>query len=177
MVGTYDPAEPLAQLIRQLEKERQFTQEGGQTIDDAMMVSKCITILAQTAMLNKDIREWRRETTNQKTWVNYNTFYRQACREKRRETTTTGRWGHTVAIKKIYGVPTTPPEEHHEAIDNLHTIVQGIQTKNYKLEGLAQSNEVLTSSNTAVMAQLAHMTGTIDVMQTQLKMLAYAPTN
>ena len=39
-----------------------------------------------------------------------------------------------------------------------------MQTQNNELEGLAQSNAVLTSSNSAVMAQLAHMTVTINAM-------------
>ena len=45
------------------------------------------------------------------------------------------------------------------------------------MERLAQANEVLTSYNTAVMAQLAQMTMTMNDMQEHLKMLASAPTN
>ena len=41
-----------------------------------------------------------------------------------------------------------PPEDPHEMLDNLHIIIQGIQTQSYKLEGLAQSNELLTIPNT-----------------------------
>ena len=46
-----------------------------------------------------------------------------------------------------------PPEEHHKAVDNLNTIFQGMQNQIYELEGLAQSNAVLTRSNSAVVAQ------------------------
>ena len=52
-----------------------------------------------------------------------------------------------------------------------------MQAQRYELEGLAQSNAVLTRSNSAVMAQLSQMTVTINNMQAQLKTLAYADTN
>ena len=45
MVGPYDPTELLARLIEQLEKGREFAQAGGQTIPDAVMISKGITLL------------------------------------------------------------------------------------------------------------------------------------
>ena len=42
-MGPYDPAEPLAWIIEQLEKGREFARAGGQTISSAMMmVSKLI---------------------------------------------------------------------------------------------------------------------------------------
>ena len=63
-------------------------------------------------------------------------------------------------IKKIYGAPPSSLEEHHELIEDIKTIVQVMQTQGYKLEGLAQANTVLTSSKSAVMAQLVHMTVT-----------------
>ena len=56
MMGPYDHEEPLAQLIEQLEKGRFFAQSGGQTISDANMVSKRITLLVQTWFFNDDIR-------------------------------------------------------------------------------------------------------------------------
>ena len=75
MMGTYDPTEPLDLLIEQLEKEREFVRAGGQMIADAIMVSKGITLLDQTAMINEDIRECRRQTTDQKTWEHFNIFF------------------------------------------------------------------------------------------------------
>ena len=39
MMGPYNPAEPLARLIEQLEKGGYFERAGGQTISDAMMIS------------------------------------------------------------------------------------------------------------------------------------------
>ena len=56
IMGPYDPAEPLARLIEQLEKGREFTRSGGHSIADAVMVFKGIKLLTQTAMLNEDIR-------------------------------------------------------------------------------------------------------------------------
>ena len=52
-----------------------------------------------------------------------------------------------------------------------------MHTHSYDLEGLAQANAVLTSFNSAVMAQLAQMTVTTNVMEAQLKTLLSDQTN
>ena len=57
MMGPYDPVEPLARLIDKLEKRGEFARTGGQTIDDAVMVYKGISLLAQTAIFKQNIRE------------------------------------------------------------------------------------------------------------------------
>ena len=44
---------------------------------------------------------------------------------------------NTAEVKKHYGVPPISPEEHNDVIDNLHTIVQGMQTQRYEVEELA----------------------------------------
>ena len=80
-------------------------------------------------------------------------------------------------MQNIYVAPPPPPEEQHEVIEGIQKILQGMRTQGYDLEGLAQSNAVLTSSNSALMAQLAQMTVTMNVMQAQLKTLASAQTN
>ena len=49
--------------------------------------------------------------------------------------------------------------------------------KSDDMEGLAQANSVLISLNMAVMKQLAQMTVTMKIMQTQLKTLLSAPKN
>ena len=49
MMETYDPTEPIALIIKQLEKSREFARADWQTISDTMMVSRGITILVQTA--------------------------------------------------------------------------------------------------------------------------------
>ena len=69
MMGSYDPAEPLAQLIEQLEKGGESARAGGQTISDAMMMSKGITLLAQTGIFNDNIREWRQQSADFKAWA------------------------------------------------------------------------------------------------------------
>ena len=93
-----------------------------------MMVPKGITLLEHTSTFNKDIREWRRQTPNLKTCDTFKTFPHQAHREKRREITTAGKGGYAATVKNIYGVPPPPPEDHLEEIENLNTIVQGMQT-------------------------------------------------
>ena len=163
-MGTYDPAEPLALLIKKLERGREFACAGGKTIADAMMVLKGITLLAHMAMFNEDIREWRWQTMDLKPWDNYNALLQQAQRKQNRAVKTTGKGGYTAAVQNIYSVPPPPPEENHEAIEKINTIDQGMQMQSYDLEGLAQANAVLTSSNSVVMAQLAQMNVTMKTM-------------
>ena len=81
-------------------------------------------------------------------------------------------------MQKIYnGAPPPSPEEHHEVIESYKKILQGTSTQDYDREGLAQANAVFTISKSGVMAQLAHMTVTMNAMQAQLKTLASAKTN
>ena len=56
MMGPYDPVQPLGLLIEQLENGIKFARAGGQKISDAMMISKGITLLAQTVIFNDCIR-------------------------------------------------------------------------------------------------------------------------
>ena len=48
----YDSAETLDRLIKQSEKGREFARAGGQTITNAMMVSKVINLLEQASTFN-----------------------------------------------------------------------------------------------------------------------------
>ena len=57
MIRPYKPAEPLARIIEQLEKGREFAQSGGQMISDVMMVSKGITLLAQMGGFQRQHQE------------------------------------------------------------------------------------------------------------------------
>ena len=102
------------------------------------------------AMFNKDIRDWRCQTTNQKTWKNYKMFFYQTHCAKRRAVTTIGKGEYTTEVHNIHVLLTPPQEEHRQAINNLHTIVQGMQTQSYDLEGQTHANAVLTSSNTSL---------------------------
>ena len=80
-------------------------------------------------------------------------------------------------MQNIYGAPTTSTEEHHEVIKGIQTIVQRMQTQGSDMERLTQANAVLTRSKSAVMAQLVHMTVTMNAMQAKLKALASAQNN
>ena len=59
----YDSPETPTCMIEQLEKGREFSCAGGLMIYDKIMVSKGIIFLAQTSKFNKDIIEWRWQTT------------------------------------------------------------------------------------------------------------------
>ena len=69
IMGSYNSAEPLARLIKQLEKGRESAISGCQIISDAMMMSKGNTLLAQTGIFNGDIRDCRRQSADLKTWT------------------------------------------------------------------------------------------------------------
>ena len=64
-------------------------------------------------------------------------IFHQAHRGKSKEATTTGKVGYTATVQNIFVVTPPPPEYHHRDIDNLNTIVQGMQMQSYDLEGLA----------------------------------------
>ena len=68
--------------------------------------------------------------------------------------TTIGKVAYTAEVKNIYGVPPPPPEDNQKAIENLNTIVQGMQIQTYELEGLEQANILITRSNSAVMEKI-----------------------
>ena len=61
----------------------------------------------------------------------FKTLFQQAHREQRRAVATAGKGGYTAAVQNIHGVSPRPPEEHHEAIENLNTIIQVIQMHSY----------------------------------------------
>ena len=73
-MGPYNLVEPLARLIDQPEKGREFTIEVGQTIAYVMVVSKGITPLVQISTFNEDIWEWRQQSTELNTWEGFRTF-------------------------------------------------------------------------------------------------------
>ena len=80
-MGPYDPAEPLTIIINQHKKGQEFARSGEQTIANYMMVSKGITLLAQTKTFNNNIRECRQQSTKIKTWANFNIFFHRSHRE------------------------------------------------------------------------------------------------
>ena len=128
------------------------------------MVSKGITLLAQTAILSDDSREWKYQAINQKTWVKFKIFFHRAHHKKGKAITTADKGRYTVAIQNMHGAPPPSPEEHHEAIYHINTTVQGIQIQSHWLDILAQSNAVLTISNTKVMAHLSQIAVTMNNM-------------
>ena len=91
-----------------------------------MMVSKVITLLAQTGIFNDDIREWRRKSADLKTWVKYNFFFRQAHQEQKIAVITAGKGGYIATVQNIYSEPQPYPEEHYEVIEEIHKKLLGI---------------------------------------------------
>ena len=89
-------------------------------------MSKGINLLAQTYNFNEDIREWRQQTTNLKTWATFKTLFHQDHGEQRRLVATVGKGGYTAAVHNIHSVLPPLQKENHKTIDNLNTIVQGM---------------------------------------------------
>ena len=85
------------------EDGRDFAFAGGQTLTEPMMISKGITLLANTAVFNDDIKEWNRLPTNQKTWNNFKQHFQRAHRELRKQVTTAGQGGYNATINAIFG--------------------------------------------------------------------------
>ena len=79
-------------------------------IASTMMVSKGTNFFDQRAMFIKDIREWRCQTTELKTWADYKTFFRRYNLKQRRAVTTAGKRGYTAVVQNIYCVSPPPPE-------------------------------------------------------------------
>ena len=73
-----------------------------------MMVSKGVTLLAQTETFNNNIKEWRQKFTDLKTWAKFNNFFQTAHIEQLRAVTTTGKVRYTAAEKYIYCIPPSP---------------------------------------------------------------------
>ena len=153
--GALWPRRTPVSIDRIIGKGREWAQEGGETISDTMMVSKGITLLAQMKIFNKNIREWRRQATDQKTWEKFKIFFHRYHRKQSKVVTTARKGVYTAAVQDIYGVPTPPTEEHHEAINHINKIFQWMHMQIHKLEGLSQANTALTSLNTAVMSQFS----------------------
>ena len=164
MIGPYNPAEPLDLRIEQLQKGVEFAISEVQTIYEAMVISKGITILTKMGIFNDDIREWIQQSADLKTWTKYNLVFHKAHQYQKRAVTTAVKGGYTATVQNIYGVPPPRPEEYHEVIEDIQKIMQVMQTQGYKLEGMSQANAVLTRSNSTVMAQLAQMTVTMNAM-------------
>ena len=64
------------------------------------MMSKEITLLVQMGIFNNKIREWRRQTTDQKTCAKFKIFFHQSHQDQRRAVITKGKGGYTVRVQK-----------------------------------------------------------------------------
>ena len=80
MMDPYNPAEPLARLIDQLEKGWQFVIAGWKIIANKMMVSKGITFLEKTDTFNEEIWECHWQSVELKKGENFNRFFHRAHR-------------------------------------------------------------------------------------------------
>ena len=58
-------------------------------------------------------------------------FFCQSHREQRRAVTTAGKGGYIAVVQNIYVFLSPPLEYHHEKIDSLQAIAQGMQDQSY----------------------------------------------
>ena len=78
MTGTYDPVEPLAPFINQIDKGKELAIPGWKMISDDMIVSKGITLLTQTETFHDDISEWRQQSIELNNWANIKNYFHRA---------------------------------------------------------------------------------------------------
>ena len=90
-------------MIEKLERGREFVYSGGQVIANAVEISKGITLLAHTATFNKNILEWRQQSTNLNKCSRFNIFFQQAHVEQRRVVTTQGKRRYIAALRVPQG--------------------------------------------------------------------------
>ena len=142
-----------------------------------MILSKGITLLEQTATFNNDIREWRQQPSELKTWAGFKIFFHCAHREQRHVVTTSGKGGYMAEVQNIYVMLTpAPPEEHNAEIESLCDITKGMQDQIFDMDELAQVNTVLTSTNTTGMAQLEQLKIAMGDIQAKIKTLISTTT-
>ena len=79
--------------------------------------------MSQTEHFINSISKWKRQSADLKTWA---ISPHRANQEHKKAVTTTGKGGYTVTVQNTYGEPPTSPEDHHEAIEDIQTIVQGM---------------------------------------------------
>ena len=95
-----------------------------------MILSKGITLLEQTATFNNDIREWRQQPSELKTWAGFKIFFHCAHREQRHVVTTSGKGGYMAEVQNIYVMLTpAPPEEHMQKLSHYVTSQKECKTK------------------------------------------------
>jgi hypothetical protein len=180
MMKPYDPETPLANLVDQLQRGRNFANIGDQGLTDGMLISKGITLLSNTAVFNDDIKDWNRQDSKDKTWANFKTHFQRAHRERRKAVTTAGQGGYNASVHNVYGYNATvnnvygnADDEAHRALqqaaaDSLSTIAGGMADNQTNLTELSQANAVLTASNTTMAAQMAQLMSGMQLLQTQM---------
>eukprot|EP00978_Attheya_sp_CCMP212_P034432 scaffold144089_cov66-Attheya_sp.AAC.1 len=170
MMKPYDPEKPLATLTSQLEYGRAFAHIGLQSISENMMVTKGITLLSNTAVFNKDIKQWHRKLETEKTWEVFNTHFQRAHKERRKAITTAGQGGYNVTVNSIYGVQSTEERDatldlQERAAESLETISDGLSSHQDSISELTQANAVLSNNNTTLAAQMTQMMQQMQTLQ------------
>ena len=63
-ITQYNMEKPFETLINQINKGQTFTLAGGQDISEAIIISKGVNLLVNTALFHQYIREWPRMEKN-----------------------------------------------------------------------------------------------------------------
>ena len=99
----YSQDQPIEILVEQLEHGRFFAAAGHQQLHDHKLITKGVTLLANTSSLNQDIQEWQRLPVAQKTWQHFQTFFQQAHKDLRKTIITVGQGDYIAAVNTVYG--------------------------------------------------------------------------
>lgn len=106
MNSPFDLQQPIDKLFTRLLKCKAFAQ-ATDAITEATMVRAGLTILEDTGAFTIASSDWRKKTTAQKTFVNFQAHFKVADDERRRLMTTRGAGYHQAA--QVNGPPPNPP--------------------------------------------------------------------
>ena len=77
----YDPALGIAVYIKNMEECQQLATDAGDAFTDMQLVRKGQLAMAKTGLFDEYYKQWLRQQRNQRTWVNFKTFWTDAINE------------------------------------------------------------------------------------------------
>ena len=135
-----------------------FALAGYQPLYDHKLISKGVTLLADTAIFNQNIQDWQRLPVAQKIWQHFQTSFQQAQKELRKTVTTAGQGGYNAAVNNVYGsvIHQAFPQEQ-DATDNLGQIIQAISDQQNQTNKFSQVNSMMQQNNSTLLTTMNAM--------------------
>ena len=89
MTKDYDPNLPIETLFLQIEDAVAYADHGNDPISAVTVTNRAYNLVFKTGIFLDDCREWKRLPANQKTWIEFKTFFARAHQEWRETHATT----------------------------------------------------------------------------------------